>query len=214
MPPATTSRIQPHAPVAERVLLPGDPGRALRMAQWLLEAPKMLNHHRGLWGYTGEASADGALLTIQSSGTGGPSAALVVADLAALGARRVVRVGTALSAALPLGEIVVAERILASDGTSRALGGGEPDPRLTEALAGAGARRVTLLSVDVLGPEGEDALVIDLQTAAVIAAASRAHIAAASIVAVTECEGVRIGAEALAEAEQGLGRIALGALAS
>ena len=35
------------------MLLPGDPGRALRLAQQLLDAPKMLNHNRGLWGYTG-----------------------------------------------------------------------------------------------------------------------------------------------------------------
>ena len=48
-----TSVLRPHAPVAERVLLPGDPGRALRLAQQLIERPKMLNHHRGLWGYTG-----------------------------------------------------------------------------------------------------------------------------------------------------------------
>ena len=26
-----------------------------RLAQWLLEAPLMFNHNRGLWGYTGRA---------------------------------------------------------------------------------------------------------------------------------------------------------------
>ena len=36
----------------------------------------MLNHNRGLWGYSGTA-ADGAPLTIQSTGMGGPSAAIV-----------------------------------------------------------------------------------------------------------------------------------------
>ena len=45
--------LKPTAPLAERVLLPGDPGRALLLAQSLLEAPKMFNHNRGLWGYTG-----------------------------------------------------------------------------------------------------------------------------------------------------------------
>jgi uridine phosphorylase len=40
--------LQPTAPLAERVLLPGDPGRALRLAQALLREPKMFNHHRGL----------------------------------------------------------------------------------------------------------------------------------------------------------------------
>jgi len=86
--------LKPHEPVAERVLLPGDPGRALRLAQQLIDKPRMLNHHRGLWGYSGPGP-DGALLTIQSTGLGGPSAAAVVAELVALGARRLVRVGTA-----------------------------------------------------------------------------------------------------------------------
>ena len=50
-----TIHLQPTAPLAERVLLPGDPGRALLLAQALLAEPKMFNHNRGLWGYTGEA---------------------------------------------------------------------------------------------------------------------------------------------------------------
>ena len=47
--------LHPTAPLAERVLLPGDPGRALLLAQALLAEPKMFNHNRGLWGYTGAA---------------------------------------------------------------------------------------------------------------------------------------------------------------
>src|SRR5918997_1013078 len=108
--------LKPHEPVAERVLLPGDPGRALRLATQLIAGPRMLHHHRGLWGYSGVA-ADGRPLTIQSSGLGGPSAAAVVAELIALGARRVVRVGTAAAlGATPLGALVVAEEAIAADG--------------------------------------------------------------------------------------------------
>ena len=99
----------------------------------------MLNHHRGLWGYSGEA-ADGAPLTIQSTGLGGPSAAAVVAELVALGARRLVRIGTAAGlGATPLGALVSADAALAADGTSRALGAGdriEADTALATALAG------------------------------------------------------------------------------
>ena len=131
--------LKPHEPVAERVLLPGDPGRALRLAQQLLDGPRMLNHHRGLWGYSG-AAADGAPLTIQSTGLGGPSAAAVVAELVALGARRLVRIGTAAGlGATPLGALVSADAVLAADGTSRALGAGErieADAALATALAG------------------------------------------------------------------------------
>ena len=72
--------VHPVAPLAPRVLLPGDPGRALALAQSLLgEDRKMFNHNRGLWGYSGTA-ADGDPLTIQSTGMGGPSAAIVLED--------------------------------------------------------------------------------------------------------------------------------------
>ena len=98
-----TIHLRPNAAVAERVLLPGDPGRALRLAQLLTDSPRMLNHNRGLWGYTGTA-ADGELLTIQATGMGGPSAAIVTEELIRLGARRLVRVGTCGALAdLPLG---------------------------------------------------------------------------------------------------------------
>src|ERR1700754_1939561 len=89
----TTLHIHPTAELAERVLLPGDPGRALLLAQSLLEQPKMFNHNRGLWGYTG-AAADGAPWPIQPTGMGGPSAAIVIEELVRLGARRIVRVGS------------------------------------------------------------------------------------------------------------------------
>ena len=44
----------------------------------------MLNARRGLWGYTGTAP-DGEPLTVQSTGMGGPSAAIVVEELIDLG---------------------------------------------------------------------------------------------------------------------------------
>src|SRR3954466_7001157 len=90
---AVTIHLHPTAPLAERVLLPGDPGRALMLAQSLLAEPRMFNHNRGLWGYRGEA-ADGRPLTIQATGMGGPSAAIVLSELLALGARRAIRIGT------------------------------------------------------------------------------------------------------------------------
>lgn len=117
--------VRPTAELAERVLLPGDPGRALLLAQELLEAPRMFNHHRGLWGYTGEA-VSGGLLTIQSTGMGGPSAAIVVEELIGLGARELVRVGTcgALGPERELGAVLAVGEALAEDGASRALGAG------------------------------------------------------------------------------------------
>ncbi|HEX5853314.1 MAG TPA: hypothetical protein VFY36_09485, partial [Solirubrobacteraceae bacterium] len=105
--------IHPTAELSERVLLPGDPGRALMLAQTLLDQPRMFNHHRGLWGYTG-AAADGEPLTIQATGMGGPSAAIVLEELADLGLRRAVRIGTcgALAHGVRLGALVCATEVL------------------------------------------------------------------------------------------------------
>ena len=74
------AHLHPTAELAERALLPDDPGQALALTRVLFdETPRMFNHHRGLWGYTGIA-LDGAPLTVQSTGIGGPSAAIVVAS--------------------------------------------------------------------------------------------------------------------------------------
>jgi uridine phosphorylase len=216
--------IKPHEPVAERVLLPGDPGRALRLAVLLIEGPRMLNHHRGLWGYSGPA-ADGAPLTIQSTGLGGPSAAAVVAELIALGARRLVRVGTAagLGATAP-GTVVVAREVLAVDGASRALGAGArvtADPALTAALAAAaGAPAALVASADIHDPvlartwTDAGAVAADLATAAVLAAAERADVAAAALLGVTRAGDAMVDEAALEALEERLGAVAMSALTS
>src|SRR4051795_5111594 len=67
---AVPARLRPTAPIAAEAILVGDPGRALMLAQALLQEPKMCNHARGLWGYTGQTSA-GRELTIQATGMGG-----------------------------------------------------------------------------------------------------------------------------------------------
>ena len=113
------SRLRPTAPYAADAVLVGDPGRALLLAQELLEQPKMSNHARGLWGYSGRTPR-GDALTIQSTGIGGPSAALVLADLAELGVRRAVRVGSrvATGAESSTGELILVERAVASPGSA------------------------------------------------------------------------------------------------
>ena len=88
----------------------------------------MFNHHRGLWGYTGTARADGEPLTIQATGMGGPSAAIVLHELIALGARRAIRVGHlrgARTRARARRARDRARRRSAPTATSRALGAGE-----------------------------------------------------------------------------------------
>jgi uridine phosphorylase len=202
------SVLRPHEEVAERVVVPGDPGRALRLAQQLLEAPKMLNHHRGLWGYTGVA-ADGAPMTIQSTGLGGPSTAIVVEELIALGARRLVRAGTcrSLVGGAP-GSLVIAESVRPHDGTSRALGATspmQPDEALLAALRAAGNGAVVgrVVSADVMDGSHPDAVALDLSTAALFAVAARHGVPAACVLAVSELDEA---------AETELGRVAAAAL--
>ena len=227
-----TLHVHPTAELAERVLLPGDPGRALLLAQTLLEQPKMFNHNRGLWGYTG-AAADGAPLTIQSTGMGGPSAAIVIEELVRLGARRLVRVGTcgALVGGFALGDAIVAREAICMDGTSRALGGGErvaADPALTEALIAAaggdgGARSGAVVTTDLFydeagehaDPSPADALAIEMETATLFRLAALRRVQAGCVLAVSDLLGPargRIDAETLEAAAERVGRIAAAAL--
>jgi uridine phosphorylase len=189
--------LRPTAPLAERALLPGDPGRALALAQSLLLEPRMFNHHRGLWGYTGTAP-DGEPLTIQATGMGGPSAAIVLSELIALGARRAIRVGTcgALSGALALGDLVVARDSICADGTSRALGRGDrvaADRTLTEALlrCAPSAHAGTIVSVDLFyEPVGRrrvhEGLAVEMEAAALFAVGAEANVPVACVLAVSD----------------------------
>jgi len=194
-----THHLRPAAPLAERVLLPGDPHRALIVAQALLDAPKMFNHNRGLWGYTGGAR-DGEPLTVQATGMGGPSAAIVVEELIELGARTLLRIGTcgALRDGFELGQLVTAETVVAADGTSSALGAGgrlEPDRSLTAGLVAAGAGPVTAVSTDLFYDPRDDAPqrwladgadVVEMEAAALLAVAGRRGVAAAVVLGITD----------------------------
>ena len=193
------NHLRPAAALAERVLLPGDPHRALAVAQHLLEGPKMFNHHRGLWGYTGVA-ADGEPLTIQSTGMGGPSAAIVVEELIALGARRLVRIGTcgALADELELGTLLAAATVLPADGTSVALGADgslRSDAELLDRLVAAGAHPVTVASSDLFYDPREGAaaawmragaVAVEMEAATLFAVAQRRDVAAGCVLGVTD----------------------------
>jgi uridine phosphorylase len=216
-----TVHLRPHAAVSERVILPGDPGRALRLAQLLIDAPKMLNHNRGLWGYSGEAKDGSGPLTIQSTGMGGPSAAIVVEELILLGAARIVRAGTCGALIdLPLGSLLAVERAIGEDGTSAAVGRADPDPALTAALPVQ--VRGPVVTRDLFYEDGdpdwpEEAIAVEMEAAAVFAVAARRGVAAACVLCVSDQlvggERRRIGVEELHEAEGALGLAALSALA-
>jgi uridine phosphorylase len=208
------ARLRPTAPIAADAVLVGDPGRALLLAQALLSEPKMSNHARGLWGYSGPTPA-GRALTIQATGMGGPSAALVLADLAELGVRRAIRVGTctALDPGLAPGQLLaIAE--------AHAWGGGGagaavlPEPELSARLRaelGGAARLATVASLDILHGGGAPPPVgvgeaTDMQTAALFGRAHELGIGTAAVLIVTENaagEGLEAEAEERAAATAG-----------
>jgi uridine phosphorylase len=230
--------LRPNTDYAEDALLPGDPGRALALAQELLTKPKMSNHARGLWGYTGE-TPDGHPLSIQSTGMGGPSAAIVLRELAELGVRRAIRVGTcgALDPELRHGDLLVAGEALAEDGTSRALGAGEgvaPDAELTARLAAqlsGPPSPARIVSTDLFydgeaeGPSHQrsaawsrrGAAAVEMEAATLFALGPRLGVATACLLAVSDTfeDGVRrrIDDEQLAEAATRMGAAAAAALA-
>jgi uridine phosphorylase len=222
--------LHPTAALAERVLLPGDPGRALRLAQALIDGPRMFNHNRGLWGYSGAAFADGQPLTIQSTGMGGPSAAIVISELAELGARTLLRVGTcgAIAPDVGLGEILVAAAALSADGTSRALGAGARiagTPELLTRALSEGARETVAVTTDLFYDPRADrearwvrdgASVVEMATATLFALGAQRELTTGAVLAVTNRvlpTRERIGDAALLEAEQRLGELAVRVLA-
>jgi uridine phosphorylase len=215
-------RLRPTAEIAPDAILVGDPGRALLLAQELLEQPKMSNHARGLWGYHG-STPSGRALTIQSTGMGGPSAALVLDDLVELGVWRAVRVGTCvgLEAGKAPGELLLVREAIAAGGSAGALGvtagaAVAPDPGLTEGLAtelGGDCRPAVVASMDTHPPkpmaDSAGVIAADMQTAPLLARAATLKVGLAALLIVSEQEdGGHLEKEELEEREKQAGRAA------
>jgi len=188
-------RLRPTAEIHPDAILVGDPGRAMALAQVLIEQPKMANHARGLWGYSGTTAA-GRGLTVQATGIGGPSAALVLSDLAELGVERAVRVGTcaAIDPKFRPGDLVWvrAARPWSADRPGAGTPA-RPDKALSERLRaelGEEAQAGRVASVDFLHPSPDPAHsipagdVADMQTAALFTAGERLGIALAAVLIV------------------------------
>ncbi len=111
---------------AEACLLPGDPLRAQYIAESFLEGAEPRNRERGMLGFTG--TFEGRPVSVQATGMGCPSAAIVVEELVRLGVKRLLRVGTCggLQPDLALGDLVVAVSAVPADQTAVHLVGGEP----------------------------------------------------------------------------------------
>ena len=216
--------LRPSAPIHADALLPGDPGRALALAQDLLQRPRMANHARGLWGYSG-VTADGRDLTIQSTGLGGPSVAVVLSELAELGVRRAIRIGTcrALAAGLEAGAVLVAGEAVGGESSAPPA----PDVALTQALAAAldGLEPAPVAGTDAYyDPLWEarserwlaaGAAAVDLGTAALFEVGARQGVAVASAIVVSRpAGGEALDDEGIEAVSLGVGRAAAAALAA
>jgi DeoD family purine-nucleoside phosphorylase len=111
---------------APAVLLPGDPLRAKRVATEFLDDARQVNGERGMLGFTG--TYEGTPVSVQATGMGCPSAAIVIEELIQLGAERLIRIGTCggLQPDLGLGETIIALSAVPGDATALRYTQGEP----------------------------------------------------------------------------------------
>ena len=111
---------------AEACLLPGDPLRAKYIAETFMENVVQRNSERGMLGYTG--TFQGTPVSVQASGMGCPSAAIVIEELAQLGVQKLMRVGTCggLQPDLSMGDLIIALSATPADSTACHYVGGEP----------------------------------------------------------------------------------------
>ncbi len=126
--------------VGRYCLLPGDPGRCEKIAA-MLEKPYHVGQNReyNIWNGT----LCGELVTVCSTGIGGPSTAIAVEELVSIGAEVFIRVGTCggISLDVKSGDVVVASGAVRQDGTSHEYAPPEfpavADYRVLAALASA-----------------------------------------------------------------------------
>lgn len=103
--------------VGSVALLPGDPGRVPLIASRLTK-PHSLSSNREFTAYGGYVGDE--KVVVVSTGIGGPAAAIAVEELARLGVKVMIRVGTcgSVQRSLKVGSLVIADAAVRMDGTS------------------------------------------------------------------------------------------------
>ena len=93
--------------VGRYCILPGDPGRCAAIAA-RFEKAEQVSQNREFTVYTGVLA--GERVSVCSTGIGGPSAAIAMEELIAIGAHTFIRVGTCGGMALPVraGDVIIA----------------------------------------------------------------------------------------------------------
>lgn len=141
--------LQPHikcrpGDIADAVLLPGDPDRISLITRYWDKAEKVADN-RGLPVWTG--SYKGVPISVAATGMGCPSAAIVVEELANIGAKFFIRVGTcgALNDRIKPGDLIIPTAAIRGDGTTKEYIAPEfpalADPDLVNALQNAAQQK-------------------------------------------------------------------------
>lgn len=121
--PTTKNREQYHlevkqGEVASSVLIPGDPQRVEKISSFW-DTSKKVAEHRQFVTHTGIYK--GAEISACSTGIGGPGTAIVVEELANVGAETFLRVGSCatLKEEIEIGDIIISTAAVRLDGTSK-----------------------------------------------------------------------------------------------
>ena len=104
--------------VGEIVLLPGDPKRCEKIAEYF-DNPKLVADRREYVTYTGYI--EGRKVSVTSTGIGGPSASIALEELVKVGAKKFIRVGTCggMDLNVKSGDLVIATGAIRMEGTSK-----------------------------------------------------------------------------------------------
>ncbi len=104
--------------IGEIAFLPGDPDRVPNIAAHFKDAEELSSHreYKTWGGYIGKR-----YVTVTSTGIGGPAAAIAIEELARLGVKTMIRIGTcgAIRKDVGVGSVIIAEAAVRMDGTSR-----------------------------------------------------------------------------------------------
>lgn len=104
--------------VGEYVLLPGDPARSDMVAKYLDNA-ELVAHNREHRTFTGYYK--GVKISVTSTGMGCPSTAIAVEELANIGVKNFIRIGSsaALQPGIEIGDLLITTGAMKNEGTSK-----------------------------------------------------------------------------------------------
>ena len=126
--------------VGRYVIMPGDPKRCEKIAKYF-DHPRLIADSREYVTYTG--TLEGEMVSVTSTGIGGPSASIAMEELVMSGADTFIRIGTCGGMDLDVksGDIVIANGAIRMEGTSKEYAPIEfpavPDFGVTNALVNA-----------------------------------------------------------------------------